>query len=335
MSSAISRREFLTRTATVGACVGSAAALSTWLHGRDPRQGPALEGVVKNFMLKNAPADAVKMAIARGRLATPGGAAATSAEALTRAAVEALGGMKRFVSRGDIVVVKPNIGWASLPQLGANTHPGVVGEVVRLCLDAGARRVVVTDVSCNDYKICFARSGIKEAAIKADALVIEPSPRRFKEMKMRDTEVLKQWPIFTPLVEADKVINVPVAKHHNLTKFTGAMKNWYGILGGTRNQLHQAIDLSIVDLATFMRPTLTVVDATRVIIRNGPQGGSLRDVVAKGIVYASTDEVAADSFGASLLGLSPDALPFLALGEKRGLGVADYKKLQPKEVTVS
>ncbi|MBI3070746.1 MAG: DUF362 domain-containing protein [Deltaproteobacteria bacterium] len=287
-------------------------------------------------MLKNPPVDAVKMAIARGRLATPGGEAATSAEALTKAAVEALGGMKRFISRGDVVVVKPNIGWASLPQLGANTHPGVVGEVVRMCLDAGAKRVVVTDVSCNDYKICFSRSGIKEAALKADALVIEPSsPRRFKEMKMRDTEVLKRWPIFTPLVEADKVINVPVAKHHNLTKFTGAMKNWYGILGGTRNQLHQAIDLSIADLATFVRPTLTVVDATRVIIRNGPQGGSLRDVVPKGIVFATTDEVAADSFGASLLGLTPDALPYLALGEKRGLGVADYKKLAPKEVTVS
>ncbi len=107
--------------------------------------------------------------------------------------------------------------------------------------------------------------------------------------------MLDEWPIFTTLVDADKVINVPVAKHHNLAKFTAAMKNWYGVLGGRRNRLHQNIDSSIADLATFMRPSLTIIDAVRVLIRNGPQGGNIDDTREMNTVIASVDQVAADA----------------------------------------
>ncbi len=115
-------------------------------------------------------------------------------------------------------------------------------------------------------------------------------------------DVLDEWPIFTTLVDADKVINVPIAKHHNLAKYTAAMKNWYGVLGGRRNRLHQNIDISIADLATFMRPTLVVVDAWRVLMRNGPQGGNIDDARDMHTVIASVDQVAADAFGCTLIG---------------------------------
>ena len=138
-------------------------------------------------------------------------------------------------------------------------------------------------------------------------------------MRMKG-DVLDEWPVYTPLVNADKVINVPVAKHHNLSKYTAAMKNWYGVLGGRRNRLHQNIDVSIADLATFMRPTLTVVDATRVLMRNGPQGGNIDDAKDMHQVIASLDQVAADAYGCTLIGEKPENVPYLKMGHERGIG---------------
>jgi uncharacterized protein (DUF362 family) len=238
---------------------------------------------------------------------------------LVRKAVQALGGMERFVSRGDVVAVKPNIGWDRLPVHAANTNPRVVAEVVRLCFDAGAKEVVVTDASCNDATRSFQRSGIWAAAHQLGARVVLPTEHRFRRHRLGG-ELLDEWPVYTPLLEADRLINVPVAKHHNLSGYTGAMKNWYGALGGRRNRLHQNIHLSIADLASFLRPTLTVLDATRVLFRNGPQGGNLGDARDVHEVVAGTDEVAIDTYGAQLLGLTAAQLPFLLLGEKRGLG---------------
>jgi uncharacterized protein (DUF362 family) len=240
-------------------------------------------------------------------------------EVLTRRAVTALGGMGRFVSRGDIVAIKPNIGWDRTPAQAANTNPRVVAEVVRLCLEAGAHRVVVTDASCNEARRSFQRSGIWRAAHEAGAEVLLPAEHRFREMRIRG-ELLDRWPVYKPLIEADKVINVPIAKHHNLSSYTGAMKNWYGVLGGRRNRLHQNIHLSVADLATFMRPTLTVLDATRVLLRNGPQGGNLADARDLYQVVAGTDEIAIDTYGASLIGVDPTRVGYLLLGQARGLG---------------
>jgi uncharacterized protein (DUF362 family) len=138
--------------------------------------------------------------------------------------------------------------------------------------------------------------------------------------------LLEEWPVPTPLLEADKLVNIPVVKHHNLSRYTGAMKNWYGILGGRRNRLHQKIDLSIADLATFMRPTLTIMDATRVLIQNGPQGGNLNDTLELNQVIATLDEVAGDTYGARLIGVDPEQVGFLKLGAERGLGVMNFDR---------
>ncbi len=216
-----------------------------------------------------------------------------SPQQLVRRAVDELGGMRRFIARGDIVVVKPNIGWDRAPEQAANTNPLLVAEVVRLCQDAGARRVVVTDVSCNDARTCFERSGIAAAARAAGADVILPEERRFKEVNLAG-DVLTTWPVLEPFLAADKIINLPIAKHHSLTGCTLGMKNFYGIIGGQRSRLHQRINESLADLLAFARPTLTILDAYRVLMRGGPTGGSLADVEFKKTLLAGTDPVAID-----------------------------------------
>jgi uncharacterized protein (DUF362 family) len=250
--------------------------------------------------------------------------------ALVQRALEDLGGMKRFVGHHDVVVIKPNIAWDRTPEQAANTNPEVVAEVVRQCMQAGAKRVIVTDVSCNEARRCFHRSGIEAAARAEGAEVILPDPSLFREVDMGGV-VLKSWPVFTPFLEADKIINLPIAKHHGLVGVTLGMKNWYGILGGERNRLHQQIHQSLVDLANFMLPTLTMMDCYRILLRNGPTGGNLEDVATKKTMVAGTDPVALDAYVAKAYwDMDPERLPYLQMAAARGLGTVDYDKLPVK-----
>jgi uncharacterized protein (DUF362 family) len=323
MREPVSRREALGRIAKAGAVFGASAGLARLAFDRGGLglAGSAGDRQVRSFA-QGAAAPGPVFAIAKS---------STDPAVLVRRAIEALGGMGRFISRGDVVAIKPNIGWDRLPVHAANTNPLVVAEVVKLAFDAGAHRVVVTDASCNEPNRCFQRSGIWRAVHELGATVILPAAHRFREIRMKG-DVLDQWPIYTPLVNADKVINVPIAKHHNLSKYTAAMKNWYGVLGGRRNRLHQSIDKSIADLATFMRPTLTIVDATRVLMRNGPQGGNIDDAVDVHQVIASTDQVAADAYGCTLIGQKPENIGYLQLGHERRIGVMHWQTLPHVEV---
>jgi len=247
------------------------------------------------------------------------------------AALDGIGGVRRFVRSGETVVVKPNVGWDRTPAQGANTHPLLVSEMVRLCLAAGAGRVIVTDVSCNDPRRSFLRSGIREAGEAAGASVMLPAREDFVEVDLGGV-VLKKWQVLRHFIEADRLINMPVVKQHSLTRCTIGMKNLYGILGGRRNRLHQEIDQSIVDLAAFVRPTLTVVDATRVMVRGGPQGGSLDDLRIENTVLCATDPVAADARSAEFLGLNGRQVGHIALAAQSGLGSLDYRNAGYQEV---
>ena len=262
----------------------------------------------------------------------PSGAVAVAGEprALVRQALENLGGIQRFVGRQDVVVVKPNIAWDRTPEQAANTNPELVAEVVRQCWSAGAKRVIVTDVSCNEARRCFHRSGIDAAARAEGAEIVLPDSELFREVDIGGV-VLKSWPVFTPFLEADKVLNLPIAKHHELTGATLGMKNWYGILGGQRNRLHQQIHESLADLASFMLPTLTIMDCYRVLLRNGPTGGNLEDVALKKTVVAGTDPVALDAYVAKAYwNLDPEHLPYLQMAASRGLGTVEFEKLLVK-----
>jgi uncharacterized protein (DUF362 family) len=245
---------------------------------------------------------------------------------ITRAAVVAIGGMERFVSRGDVVVVKPNIAWDRTPEQAANTNPEVVAEVVRLCIEAGAAKVKVFDRTVNDPRRCYVQSGIAPALKPLGADLIYVKDRKFKRVRING-RVLADWPIYSEALDADKVINVPIAKHHGLAGLTLSMKNWMGVMGGKRSRIHQSLDRALVDLAGFMKPALTVLDAVRVLVANGPQGGSPRDVRRLDTVAAGVDQVAVDAFGATLFGLTGRDLGYVREAERVGLGTADLKKL--------
>jgi uncharacterized protein (DUF362 family) len=250
---------------------------------------------------------------------------------LVDAAIEALGGMNRFVSRGDRVLVKPNIGWDRTPQLAANTNPEVVGRLVELCLEAGAKRVTVMDRTCNDARRCYANSGIEAAARKAGARVVHADTDRVKKVNLGG-EILKTWKVFDEVLEADVRINAPVAKHHGLARVSLGMKNWMGCVGGDRGRMHQDIQMSVTDLAAWFKPALTVVDAYRIMVDNGPSGGRIEDVRLAETLCAGTDPVAVDAFGASLFGIAPDKLRALAHAEKRGLGKRDLRRVAMREI---
>jgi uncharacterized protein (DUF362 family) len=245
--------------------------------------------------------------------------------------LDAIGGIKRFVQPGERITIKPNVGWDRKPAQAANTNPELVGEMVRQCLNAGAVDVIVTDVTCNDARRTFLRSGIRGAAEKAGAKVILPIDDDFVKVDLGG-KLLTTWPVLKYFLETDRLINMPIVKHHSLSTCTIGMKNLYGILGGLRNQLHQQIDQSIVDLAAFTPPTLTVVDATHVLLRNGPQGGSLGDVAVENSVVCATDQVAADSRASEFLGIKGENVSHITLAEKSGLGRVDYKAVGYKEI---
>ncbi len=257
----------------------------------------------------------------------------TSPAQITRAAIDVLGGMRRFVSRGDVVVVKPNIGWDRTPEYAATTNPEVVGTIVKLCFEAGAKKVKVFDRTVSDPRRCYRQSGIAQAAGAAGAEVSYIDDRKYRDVRMNGL-VLKSWPLYADVLEADKVINVPIAKEHSLSTLTLAMKNWMGVMGGWRSRIHQNIDESLVDLAKAIKPTLTVLDAVRILTANGPTGGSLSDVKQLNLVAVGTDQVALDSFGATLFGLKGSDLGYVRLGAKAGLGVMDLAKLKIKKVRV-
>lgn len=256
-----------------------------------------------------------------------------SPTAITKAAIDAFGGMKNFISRGDIVVVKPNIAWDRLPEQAANTNPEVVAEVVRLCYEAGAKKVKVFDRTVNDPRRCYVQSGIFAAVKEAGAETSFIDERKFRKMQINGG-ALKEWPLYSEIFEADKVINVPIAKHHGLAGITMSMKNWMGIMGGRRNQIHQKLDQSLVDLSMIIKPTLTVLDAVRILTANGPQGGSLADVKKMNTVVVGTDQVAVDSYGTTLFGMKGSDLGYVRIAAAAGLGKMDLSKLQIKRINI-
>ena len=250
---------------------------------------------------------------------------------ITRAAIDGLGGIRKFVSRGDVVVVKPNIGWDRTPEYAANTNPEVVAAIVRLCREAGASKVKVFDNPVNDARRTYKQSGIADAAKSAGAVVSYIDDRKFKDMRINGL-VLKSWPLYTEVFEADKIINVPIAKTHGLTDLTLGMKNWMGIMGGWRGRIHLRIDKSLVDLAMTVKPVLTVLDAVRILTANGPAGGNLADVKILNTVIAGIDPVAVDAFGATLFSRKPADLGYVRIGHEVGLGKMDLGRVKIKRI---
>jgi uncharacterized protein (DUF362 family) len=257
-----------------------------------------------------------------------------------RRAVVALGGIRSFVSRGDVVVLKPNIGWDRTPEQAANTSPEVVVALAEMCLSAGAKEVRVFDRTCNEPRRCYANSGI-QAAVEAfakrhsasdAARVYHVEERKFRRTSIPGALAMKEWDLYRDALEADKIINVPVAKHHSLATVTLGLKNMMGIMGGNRGQIHFNLSDCLVDLHRRVRTHLTVVDATRVLLRNGPSGGNLADVRAPGKIFASPDVVAVDVVAAEkIFGWKALDVPHIQKALGAGLGVASPAQIRTVE----
>jgi uncharacterized protein (DUF362 family) len=237
---------------------------------------------------------------------------------LVAAALSAVGGIARFVRPGESVLIKPNMAWDRAPEQGANTNPLLVAELVRQCRAAGARRVIVADNPVHDAERVAERSGIRQATAEAGGELVLPAASGFTRATLGGA-LLDNWDVLSVVFAADRVINVPVVKTHSLSLMTCGLKNHMGLID-SRSRLHQEIHASLVDLAAALRPTLTVVDATRVMLRGGPTGGRLEDVAVRDAIAVGTDPVACDAWAARQLGLDPREVPHLVQAEGRGLG---------------
>jgi uncharacterized protein (DUF362 family) len=256
-----------------------------------------------------------------------------SPAAATRAAVDAIGGMKRFIKPGNSVFVKPNMSWDRIPTQAATTNPDVVATVVALCKEAGASRVLVTDNTLNDARRCYTRTGIADAAKAAGADVQFINSRRFKVVET-GTKSLGNWSVYTDALDYDVLISVPVAKHHSSARLSIGMKNLYGLIGGARNRLHQRMDQGIADLAAFFRPDLTIVDGYRILVRNGPSGGRPSDTKLTKTIIATADPIAADARAAMLFGLKGSDIGYVRLGAEMGLGTMDLQSIKTRDFAI-
>jgi uncharacterized protein (DUF362 family) len=321
----ISRREFFLRAGTAGALIAGAAAggYALW----QPRHFvPGFEAQ-KGFSLKSYQPELDKLlpslAIAHG----------AEHERTIRECLGALGGMGRFIKNGDVVVIKPNVAFDRPPALAATTHPEALRAVAKLCFEAGAVKVIVADNPINSPAGCFLKSGLTAVANELNLDLRYPEANAFAPLQM-DGEVLRNWTFFNaPFKKATKVIGLAPCKDHNLCHASMTMKNWYGLLGGRRNQFHQYIHSIVSDFALMMKPTLVVLDGMNVLMRNGPTGGRLSDVKRMGTVVAGTDMVAVDAYGYShLLERDLAELTYIHKAHDRGLGNKNWKETLYKEV---
>lgn len=256
---------------------------------------------------------------------------------LVEETIKLLGGIGRYVKAGDSVVVKPNIGWDRKPEQAANSHPLVVKTLVKLALEADAKEVRVFDYTCNEKRRCYNNSGMTEAIKSLDdrrAKLLHIDQRKFVPVKITKGRSLTEWDIYKDALTADCYINVPVAKHHGLSSLTLGLKNSMGVIGGNRGRLHHDLGQNLADLATVIKPTLTVIDATRILLNNGPQGGSLKDVKIMDTLLASTDPVAADALASTLFGLKPEDITSTVAAFQMGLGQMQPDKMNILERTL-
>lgn len=254
---------------------------------------------------------------------------------LVEEAFKALGGIEKFVTSGQTVLVKPNIGWDRPPETAANTNPEVVAGVVSMCKKAGAKRVIVLDRTCNNPMRCYNSSGIEAAARGAGATVRHIVEGRFRDTAIPGGQILKMWPIYKDALDADLFINLPVAKTHAVSGLTLGFKNIMGVLGGNRGEIHTDFETKIVDLFSAIRPALTIIDATRILVRNGPTGGNPADVEKRDTLIASADTVAADSYAATLFDIDRSRLEYLQIACDRGLGESDLSRITIKQINLT
>jgi uncharacterized protein (DUF362 family) len=314
MESRLSRRQFLKASAGLALAAGTASNL----------------GKFTSYAEAEGSSEKVDLAVIKSK----------SPEAAVVAAIEALGGISIFVKSGDVVVIKPNMAFPTPPGWGSTTNPEVVSAMVKLCIDGGARSVLIIDHPQARPEQCLARTGIAAACEKLGSkkvrVSMETEQRDYKEVKLEKAKVLEKTEVHKALLRADAFINIPVAKSHSATGASFGMKNLMGLIWD-RTYMHQQIDLhqGIADLSTFIKPSLIVVDGTRVLTTRGPEGPGR--TAESDTVIAGTDPVAVDSYAVTLSrwngrGYAPRDVKHIAAATAMQLGEMNFDKLNIKKV---
>lgn len=304
------RREFL----KTGLALGAAVSLPGWRRlaaAETPAVAPAAKPVL--------------VAVREG-----------SRTAMLDAALKELGGMSAFVSPGQTVCLKPNIGWDAPPERGADTHPELVAHLTRVCLAAGAKSITVFDNTCDQWQRCYEHSGIEKAAREAGAQVVNGKDRSlYREVEIPGGVSLQRALVHSLVLDSDVFLNVPVLKHHSGTGMTAAMKNLMGCVWDRgfyhQNNVHQAI----ADFLLLRKPTLNILDAYHPMVRNGPRGRTVDDVVQMRMLLASADPVALDAAAARTLGLDPESIAYIPLAARLKIGVADLEAVDVRRISLA
>jgi uncharacterized protein (DUF362 family) len=252
----------------------------------------------------------------------------------TRKALEAIGGISRFVKKGQRVVLKPNISFARTPDFSATTHPLVVSTVAQACIEAGAQQVLVLDHTLQRAEICLERSGIQEACKNIPGVHVLALQERkfFREIKIPQGKVLERVEVVKEILDGYVLINLPVAKSHSATGVSLGMKGLMGLIWD-RESFHSQynINQAIADLGIVIKPQLTILDATRALVSGGPGGPG--EVKKTNLIIAGTDPVAVDSYGVSIVpwygqNFKGRQVEHLQAAHQRGLGKIDIDQLK-------
>lgn len=309
------RREFLKRIFKVGSFSIFSSGLFFYFHNKEKREEKALNfpDFRKGLKLKKS------MVIVKGK----------DPQKMVDVGFKAMGGIENFFKKGETILLKPNMAWDRTPEQGANTNPYLVSEVAKQFLKNGAKKVIIADVPCNEKNKVLERSRILKEGREAGAEVLVPER---EEIVYFGGKAIEKFEVGDVFLKADRIINMPVVKVHSLAGITCCMKNWYGVLMGRRNRLHQDIYQSVVDLTQAVKSTLCIIDGTRIMVSNGPTGGSLSDVVEKNLIAFTTDEVAGDTWATELLGKNPSQNVAISLAKAMGLGTDNYKEILKEEI---
>lgn len=302
------RREFLKKSAGAGIVAGAVSPFCSY-------------GKVWESEWKSARYDMV---------AVMGG----SPESMFDIGIQELGGIGLFVSKGQKVVIKPNIGWDSVPEMAANTNPLLVKRIVEHCFKAGAKDVYVFDNTIDNWVNCYRNSGIEKAAKSAGARMVPGnSERYYQQIQIPGGVKLQNAKVHQLLLETDVFINVPVLKNHQSARMSCCLKNSMGIVWDRGYWHSNNLNQCIADYALFQRkPVLNVIDCYNVLVKNGPQGVSMEDVVQMKSQILTADWVAGDTAGARMLGIPVEKIEYIPIASKMGLGNMNLESLNIKRI---
>ena len=255
---------------------------------------------------------------------------------MIEAGIAKMGGWDKFFKSGSKVALKPNVAWKSTPEQGANTHPDIIRAVVLAAEARKVKQVMIPENTCHPEKETFPQSGVLDALKGTNAKLYRPNAKKgdYVAVEVPKGKICKSAKVTRDLIEADCLINMPVAKHHGGATLTISMKNWMGAVdNNTRRAWHRdGLHQCIADFSTYLKPTLVIVDATRILLNHGPQGPG--DLAHPHEIIFATDPVAADAYATTLFKKTPDDVPHIKLAAELGVGCADLKKIQIERVEV-